>query len=122
MARSRAPGLPDYHSQRSLANLREPRLTIPGQPRRRNHRALVPSRRFSAFWHRMLLLLCFLYCFFAIVLGSYLGLELRGVRRSDRMVRTLLKAAVQSARTEAAQIAPEAAAPVPAEPNYFKTR
>jgi hypothetical protein len=71
----------------------------------------------------MVFFLCFLYCFFAIVLGLYLGLELINVRRADRMARTLLKAAVQSARAEAAaQMVPEAATPVSVESNYFKMR
>ena len=66
----------------------------------------------------MFLILCFLYFFFAVVLGAYLGLELVSVRRADRMARTLLKAAAESARIEAAQAAPESAMPS-AEPNYF---
>ena len=67
----------------------------------------------------MLLMLCFLYSFFAIVLGMYLGLELISVRRADRMARTILKAAAQSTRAAALQV--ESETPVP-EANYFKMK
>lgn len=70
----------------------------------------------------MLLVLCFLYCFFAIVLGLYLGLELIGVRKTDRMARTLLRAARLSTGTAGPSVTPESCPPAPAEPNYFKMR
>lgn len=68
----------------------------------------------------MYLILCFVYCFFAIVLGMYLGLELISVRRADRMARTILKAAAR---------AQQSSPPVPlgesedgGVPNYFATK
>lgn len=69
----------------------------------------------------MLLILCFLYCFFAIVLGLYLGLELISIRKADRVARTILKAAAQSTRADAAPILPESATPS-TEPNYFTVK
>jgi len=70
----------------------------------------------------MILVLCFLYCFFAVVLGLYLGLELISVRRADRMARTLWRSAVRLPRSEGPLISPDSGAPCPAEPNYFKTK
>lgn len=70
----------------------------------------------------MILVLCFLYSFFAVVLGLYLGLELISVRRADRMARTLWRAATQLPRAEASPMTADSGAPCPAEPNYFKTK
>ena len=66
----------------------------------------------------MILILCFLYCFFAIALGAYLGLELINVRKAERACRTILSAAVRSHATGAAEGGPNPDPP-PAQPNYF---
>ncbi|HJT88733.1 MAG TPA: hypothetical protein VJ732_12775 [Bryobacteraceae bacterium] len=63
----------------------------------------------------MFYLVCFLYCFFAIVLGGYLGLELLNVRRAERVARTILKATGGSAQAAVAAEAPAAGG----EANYF---
>jgi hypothetical protein len=69
----------------------------------------------------MLLILCFLYCFFAIVLGIYLGFELISVRKTERMARTMLKGMVQASRAQAAAAA-DSADSAPAQPNYFEVK
>lgn len=68
----------------------------------------------------MLLLLCFLYSFFAIVLGAYLGLELISVRRAERVARTIARAA-QAAQLSMA-VLPSEEASAPGQPNYFTTK
>lgn len=69
----------------------------------------------------MLLILCFLYCFFAVVLGLYLGLELISVRKTERMARTMFKGVVQTSRAQAAAAA-DAAGPAPDQTNYFEVK
>ena len=69
----------------------------------------------------MLLILCFLYCFFAIVLGTYLGLELISVRKAERMARTMLQGAAQTARAQA-EAASAASASLSGESNYFEVK
>ena len=69
----------------------------------------------------MLFLLCFCYCFFAIVLGLYLGFELISVRKAERMARTIVKAA-QAAQAAAAALPPDAVPPEPTQPNYFTAK
>lgn len=65
----------------------------------------------------MLFVLCFCYCFFTIVLGIYLGVELISVRKGARMARTLIKAA-RAAQAVPPPLSPEAGS-TEAEPNYF---
>jgi ABC-type nitrate/sulfonate/bicarbonate transport system permease component len=63
----------------------------------------------------MYFILCFLYCFFAIVLGTYLGFELVSVRRAERVYRTMLKGS-----EAVSAIAETAPTPTPTgEANYF---
>ncbi|HLK49558.1 MAG TPA: hypothetical protein VKT49_15555 [Bryobacteraceae bacterium] len=69
----------------------------------------------------MLFLLCFLYSFFAIVLGLYLGFELVSVRRAERVARTIAKAAL-AAQASLAAVPPEEASVPAAQPNYFTTK
>ena len=69
----------------------------------------------------MVFILCFCYCFFAVVLGLYLGFELISVRRAERMARTIVKAA-QAAQAAAASLPADAAPPEPAQPNYFTSK
>lgn len=69
----------------------------------------------------MLLILCFLYCFFAIVLGIYLGFELISVRKTERMARTVLKGMAQVSRAQAAAAA-DSASSAPAQTNYFEVK
>ena len=64
-------------------------------------------------------MVCFLYCFFAIVLGAYLGLELISVRRAGRVYRTMLKAAEQSAEAVSTMAEIGANGPGSRESNYF---
>jgi hypothetical protein len=66
----------------------------------------------------MYLVLCFLYCFFAIVLGTYLGFELISVRKAERIARTILKSAAPP--PPAAETLPDAAAEPT--PNYFSAK
>jgi hypothetical protein len=66
----------------------------------------------------MLFFLCFCYCFFAIVLGLYLGFELISVRKAERLTRTIFRAA-QAAKAVPPPLSPEAAPAEPAQPNYF---
>ena len=66
----------------------------------------------------MLFVLCFLYCFFAIVLGVYLGFELVSVRRAARVAQTIAKAA-QAAQATVAGLPLEDASSQPPQPNYF---
>lgn len=66
----------------------------------------------------MLIALCFLYCFFAIVLGVYLGFELVSVRRAARVAQTIARAA-QAAQATVAALPSEDAPAQPAQPNYF---
>ena len=68
----------------------------------------------------MYLVLCFLYIFFAIVLGTYLGLELVSVRKADRIARTILKGGgptLQSIEPDSPVVEGDAATP-----NYFATK
>lgn len=69
----------------------------------------------------MLLILCFLYCFFVVVLGVYLGFELISVRKTERMARTVFKGVVQASRAQAAAAA-DAAATAPDQTNYFEVK
>ena len=66
----------------------------------------------------MLIFLCFCYCFFAVVLGVYLGFELISVRKGERMARTIIKAA-QAAKAVPPALAPDAAPAEAPQPNYF---
>ncbi len=66
----------------------------------------------------MLLIVCFAYCFFAIVLGIYLGLELTKVRKAERVARTMLEAAARTARA-LAQKSAESDTPSSPTTNYF---
>ena len=63
--------------------------------------------------------LCFLYIFFAIVLGTYLGFELISVRRAERVYRTMLKGAKQSAEAMNAMAENSASETASGESNYF---
>lgn len=81
-----------------------------------------PIRGILSLGKNMLLILCFLYCFFAIVLGIYLGFELLSVRKTERMARTMLKGMVQSSRAQAAATAAEAAGSPTAPTNYFEVK
>jgi len=67
----------------------------------------------------MYFLLCFLYIFFAIVLGTYLGFEVISVRRAERVYRTMLKGAKQSADAMNAIAENSANETAPGESNYF---
>jgi hypothetical protein len=69
----------------------------------------------------MLFILCFVYCFFAVVLGTYLGFELVSVRRAERVARTIAKAA-RRAQASMAQLPSDSAATEPGEPNYFNAK
>jgi len=69
----------------------------------------------------MYLALCFLFCFFATVLGTYLGLELISVRRAERVARTILKAASPGPQPAPSGPTVEAAGSA-ATPNYFSTK
>ena len=66
----------------------------------------------------MLFFLCFCYCFFAIVLGIYLGFELISVRKADRVARTIIKAA-QAAKAAPPPLSPDAGQAEAPQPNYF---
>ncbi|GEM_PF-3450538 len=70
----------------------------------------------------MYLILCFLYCFFAIVLGTYLGLELISVRKADRIARTILKAAAPPVVPRTGDPATEPGSGDSDTPNYFATK
>jgi hypothetical protein len=71
----------------------------------------------------MYFVLCFLYIFFAIVLGTYLGFELISARRAERVYRTMLRGAKQSADAMNAMAETggngPGPAPAPDESNYF---
>jgi hypothetical protein len=67
----------------------------------------------------MYFILCFLYIFFAIVLGTYLGFELISVRRAERVYRTMLKGAQQSADAVSAMAEGGPNVPESGESNYF---
>lgn len=70
----------------------------------------------------MLLIVCFLYCFFAAVLGLYLGLEFINVRKAERMARTIMKAAARAAQSDTAPGPPPSSPAPESQANYFTVK
>ncbi len=84
----------------------------------------MPEEPFSGILRavkRMVFLLCFCYCFFAVVLGIYLGFELINVRKAERVARTIMKAA-QAAQAVPPPLSPDAPPAEVAQPNYFRMK